>query len=888
MSTETIAPKIIQRPAAVVQLQKRPVEETATSRSDASAMKVIAKANPSPLPTNDESCSNDPEREEKKYYPNMTTVNNDNDGSAADTSTASAEEWNPLEEVDSALLTALCDPKERKALVRLESILVDFMKDSSLASIDVGGAFNSIVVGLGQLQSSENETSTITTTTITGGGGVGTNEEDATTFVPSQSQGIQDLLNQYQRGVRQTSFQRLILHRLADRFNIVREQINNVNPTAATTSNNERNASERGLVDVGVNNNNNNYINNNWSPQQQQQQQQQQQNSFPLGLIRLIKKEESCPPDHLLINLDLSLLVNYKNPRARNFVPNNNNNNNAEEGMRTLSDNMNAASLDNPTGVTSMPGPKKPNKKMVIMKRNSSSNTSGSGEGLGNGNREGRSRRKKLEDRERAYEEARARIFGKEEKKEAEGISDEKGESAAIQENSSPLNSCHSSFSVDNNEVPPTVSESVDVSNGSNMGQNVSKSKTSKLFGSADEFTPTGFLPSQLISGATPMTRSASPSPEPPGSSLPESPLDTEGGQKQGLARTKAVYRNRQQEENDPDFRRRSAYVPASMGVAPNGHLPGVPYNMVNPYAVNPYSTAPGQHVVMMQQQPPHFYPHPGQVTPQDPQSLHYPGYSQPRVFYPAQPPAQPQQPQSQHHSAEHQVHTSVARKTTNDSPQVAPRPENTAPRVNDSQQPQIPSWGPRARVEIKKSPEPAAIQQPQSQPHSVEHQVHPSVARKATNVAPQVAPRPENTAPHVNDSQQPQIPSWGPRARVEIKKSPEPAAIQQPQSQPHSVEHQVHPSVARKATNVAPQVAPRPENTAPHVNDSQQPQIPSWGPRARVEVKKSPEPAAQKHVAPAKIPSPVKKITTPQPAKNEKGDSKTILYKEEDFPALG
>ncbi|KAK1745587.1 hypothetical protein QTG54_003511 [Skeletonema marinoi] len=376
------------------------------------------------------------------------------------------------------------------------------MKDPSLTSIDVGGAFNSIVVGLRPQQTSENEPT---------GGGV-TDEEDATTFVPSQSQGLQDLLNQYQRGVRQTSFQRLILHRLADRFNIVREQINNVNPNPTPAAN--------------------------------------------------------------------------------------------KEGMRTLSDNMNAASLDNAAGVTSMPGPKKPNKKMVIMKRNSSSNTSGSGEGGANGKREGRSRRKKLEDREKAYEEARARIFGKEEKKEAERISDEKGESAAIQESLSPLNSCHSSFSAEeNNEAPPTDLESADVSNGSHI------------------------VPSQLISGTTPKIRSASPSPEPPGSAVPASQVETEGEQKQGQSKTKAVYRNRQQEENDPDFRRRSAYVPAAaMGVTPSGHMPpGVPYNMVNPYAVNPYSTVPGQHV-MMQQQPPHFYPHPGQVTPQDPQSLHYPG----------------------------------------------------------------------------------------------------------------------------------------------------------------------------------------------------------------------------------------------------------------------
>jgi hypothetical protein len=666
MSTETIAPKIIQRPASI-QLQKRPPVEEKVSpsrRSDDTSgeMKVLAKPeiNPQQPSATNETCPTVLEKEEKKDDAAVTNT----DGSAAEISTvAQADEWNPLEEVDSALLTALCDVKERKALVRLESILVDFMKETSLTSIDVGGAFNSIVVGLRQQQTTENENSTTAT------GGVATNEDDTTTFVPSQSQGLQDLLNQYQRGMRQTSFQRLILHRLADRFNIVREQINNVNPNPAPAATNERNTSERGLVDVGANSNSN-YINNNWSPQQQQQQ----QNSYPLGLIRLIKKEESCIPDHLLINLDLSLLVNYKNPRARNFAPNNNNNtsnniNNADEGVRTLSDNMNSASLDNVTG------PKKPNKKMVIMKRNSSSNTSGSGEGSGNGKREGRSRRKKLEDREKAYEEARARIFGKEEKKEAEVISDEKGESAAVQE--SLPNSCHSSFSAEeNNEAPPAGSESAEVGNG--------------------------IVPSQLISGTTPKSRSASPSPEPPSSA------EIEGEQKQGQSKTKAVYRNRQQEENDPDFRRRSAYVPAAaMGVTPGGHMPpgGVPYNMMNPYAVNPYSAVPGQHV-MMQQQPPHFYPHPSQVTPQDPKTHHYPGYTQPRVFYPAQ----PQQPQSQLRSPEQQAPPSIVPRNTNDSSQRAPRVESTAPapQVKDARPPPTPSWGPNARLEVKSS-EPAA-----------------------------------------------------------------------------------------------------------------------------------------------------------------------------------
>ena len=712
-------PKIIQRPA-VSQIEKRPVVDK-TAPSDAPGV-IKVMANSDVVPTNNDD-SFVIEKEEKNDDPHNMTMSTNSaaesnvniNGSKDDTYTsqvgaeaaAPTEEWNPLEEVDSALLTALCDSKERKALIRLESVLVDFMKDASLASIDVGGAFNSIVVGLVQQQSSSADETTTNTTSTTSG-----NEEDATTFVSSHSLGLQDLQNQYSRGVRQTSFQRLILHRLADRFNIVREQINNVNPAAAAASPavvvaNDRNTGERGLVDVGGNNSN--YNNNNWSAPQQQQQQM----TYPLGLIRLIKTEESCIPVHLLDNLDLSLLVNYKNPRARNYAPNNNNinnnNTNADEGMRTLSDNMNGASLDNNMPV--MPGPKKPNKKMVIMKRNSSSNTSGSGDGHANGKRESRSRRKKLEDREKAYEEARARIFGKEAAA-AEGVLEDQESDAALQENPAPPSiSCHSSFSAED-DGPLVRPGSADMDGSGHISA-----------------AAQAFVPSQLISGTTPnKARSASSSPEPQASnSQPASPREVEGGeQKQGQAtsRTKAVYRNPQQEANDPDFRRRSAYVPAApMGVVPNGCMPhGVPYNMVNPYAMNPYAAvSSGQHPhVMMQQQPPVFYPHPGHPAPQDPQSLQYP-YSQPRVFYPAQQPPQVQQAQKQSPPQVQQVQVrpkEVQQKPrpieqkeqraqsyeprTIDSTNVAPPtpPAKNAPTENDSQ-PTIkqPTWGPNAQL---------------------------------------------------------------------------------------------------------------------------------------------------------------------------------------------
>ena len=850
-STETIMPKIIQRPA-VSQIEKRPLVDKPAPNDAPGVIKVMANSNV--VPTNNDD-SFVIEKEEKNDDPHNISMSTNSaaentvniNGSKDDTYTsqvgaeaaAPTEEWNPLEEVDSALLTALCDSKERKALIRLENVLVDFMKDASLASIDVGGAFNSIVVGLVQQQSSSaDETTTNTTSTTTSG-----NEEDATTFVSSHSLGLQDLQNQYSRGVRQTSFQRLILHRLADRFNIVREQINNVNPAAAASPAavvaNDRNTSERGLVDVGGNNSNynNNMNNNNWSAPQQQQQM-----TYPLGLIRLIKTEESCIPVHLLNNLDLSLLVSYKNPRARNYAPNNNNindnnNTNADEGMRTLSDNMNGASLDNNMSV--MPGPKKPNKKMVIMKRNSSSNTSGSGDGLANGKRESRSRRKKLEDREKAYEEARARIFGKEAAA-AEGVLEDQESDAAIQDNSAPpSNSCHSSFSVEDDG--PLVRP-----------------------GSADMDGSGHIVPSQLISGTTPnKARSASSSPEPQASnSQPASPREVEGGeQKQGQAtsRTKAVYRNPQQEANDPDFRRRSAYVPAApMGVVPNGCMPhGMQYNMVNPYAMNPYAAvSSGQHPhVMMQQQPPVFYPHPGHPAPQDPQSLQYPYSPQPRVFYAAQQPPQVQQVQKQppqvqqvqirpkeqqHVQQKSRPLEQKVQRAQSYEPKISdstpPPPEKTVPRENDSK-PTIkqPTWGPNAQAQAY---EPRRID--------------------STNVAPPTSP--EKNAPTENDSQ-PTIkqPTWGPNAQA-----------------------QAYEPRTSNSTNVAP--PPPPEKTVPRENDSQ-PTIkqPTWGPNAQL-------PKEVKSAAPI-VPkaSPAKKVAPPTKSnEKEEGEGNITMYKEEDFPALG
>lgn len=463
--------------------------------------------------------------------------------------TGTKTEWDPLEEVDSALLSALCDTRERKALYRLEQVILDFMKDKSSASMEVGGAFNSIVL-------SQN---------CHGGSNNGETPDVS-------NQGLIDLQYQQQRGLRQTSFQRLILHRLADRFDILREQINNTNNSGGN---------ESGLVDVGPNHSG-------------------QPPSFSPGLIRLVKKSESFIPSQLLIDIDLDILIDYKNPRARNFGGGNTNantpnvhSNNYEDGAKNLSENMASTTLEAPASTS---GSKKSKKKMVIMKRNTSSEGRGSAGGKGKGKQTGTSRRKKLEDREKAYEEARARIFG------LKGMSGngnndgndeniEKGERSSVpqradpQDNAkAPLHSCHSSFSLQDDGIAPTGSVSRE-----------------------------HIVPSQVMSTIPTVNQLSPPSPEPqvegdqPGS--PAGAAATECSSVPAAVTSgaifKAVYRNRQQEENDPDFKRTSDVRPAYVPYAANPY--GTPVGYVNP-AIGQQSSSQMMTMQLQQAHQTHFY----------------------------------------------------------------------------------------------------------------------------------------------------------------------------------------------------------------------------------------------------------------------------------------
>ncbi|KAL7548419.1 hypothetical protein ACHAWF_011708 [Thalassiosira exigua] len=548
--------------------------------------------------------------------------------------TAAEEEWNPLDRVDSALLSALCDPRERKALFRLEQVLLDFMRDEGRRTVEVGGAYNSIVLhpngGAGGNAAGAGGS---------GGGSDGGGDAEP----PQQQQGLQDLLYQQQRGLRQTSFQRLILHRLADRFDIVREQIGNVAAISKTGA------------EAGTNG---------------------QQPGFSPGLLRLVKTDASRAPDRLLIDIDLSVLVGYKNPRARNFgnisAPNHvgtasgggggsnfgsggGGSNINEAAVRVLTEAVASTTLQSPppqapaapTG-SGGSGSRKTKHKMVVLKRDSSSgsNLEGSGKSRGSRGSGGKSsRKKKLEDREKAYEEARARIFGLSESSITEGDGGE-GDRADRGEGSVPQGA---------SELQNQVR---DVSANPSSSCNSLLSLENDAASSAAASAP--LVPSQLASSSA--SRSSPPSSQPQdvqaqnsqGASTPEAaesprraaatqpPVALPPAAATGGAVPKAVYRDRQREEADPDFRRRSdvrpAYVPYHAPPAvsggcnpyatPSAHHAAMGHPGGNPYAAAAAALSPTAVTAMSamhappQPSPPHFYG--AQIVP-GPTSRAYP-----------------------------------------------------------------------------------------------------------------------------------------------------------------------------------------------------------------------------------------------------------------------
>lgn len=402
----------------------------------------------------------------------MTTIPAITTPPACGTVSTSDENGN-TDRVDSALLSALCDQRERKGLLRLEQVLIDFMNERHTGFIEVGGPNNSIVIG-GQ----------------TGGRLSQANGEEI-------------------RG-RQTSFQRLCLHRLADRFNIVRES----SSTTWTPSGLSQGEDFAPAVNCP-------------SPS----------GAIVPGLIRLVKVKNSRIPPNLLIDLDVERIDSARGDQA-------------EASMRSTSDNL-AQTNVTPNGdvvVVGKRGNQQPKRKMMIMKRgNKSRNGHNSDRGSKSSHLQSSGRNsmkgKNLSDKEKAYAEARARIFkdDQENSEKKQNVSATTAEAASLESTAPPRALSRLST------TSSTRSESPEMSS--------CKVGSDSLTDTSDVVARVGSLllePSTLQDG-----HDADSSPKPQGKHKENQVHGSNAAASStNGALSKVIWRNRRQEENDPDFRR--------------------------------------------------------------------------------------------------------------------------------------------------------------------------------------------------------------------------------------------------------------------------------------------------------------------------------------------
>ena len=344
----------------------------------------------------------------------------------------------PQEEpVDSALLAAMRDPRERLGLLKLEQAMMEFMKQTTDNYLEIGGYYNSMIISPST--------------------GLITN-------APNNN-------NQDRRPA--TTFQRCILHRLADRFAITRESATMVE-----------------------------------------------------GYIRVVKGPDSSIPKQLLVDLDPSEYTQGSG---------------ASTGVRdatraveqiTIAGNSGSNNNNNPSSGNNKP------RKMKIMKRDSSggsSKNSSSSKSLAP--RKG----KNLSDKEKAYAEARARIFGKEEP--------EEGSSSTA-----PVDASVATTSASSSTLPSNVT-------AGSSSPSSSTTATAPSASGEDETTPAQ------------------------------------------NSNVKATYRNRQAEESDPDFRRGRGLLPTAAAFTPSAatidHLNGYGYGMTTAAA----GRGAGSHLNLYQQQ---------------------------------------------------------------------------------------------------------------------------------------------------------------------------------------------------------------------------------------------------------------------------------------------
>jgi len=392
--------------------------------------------------------------------------------------------------IDSALLAALRDPRERLGLLKLEQILIDFLEKHPQDSyIDIGGPYNSTVIS----------------PTL---GYIGQQPQQLQAMAQAQSDGTN-------ASRPQTTFQRCILHRICDRFNMTREN-------SYTTD------------------------------------------AYGCYLIRVCKGPDSKKPPRRLLNVKES---EYQIPTS----------NGGSSSIQQLSANfqqvnMSSASLTNPQAGAGGGAPlgAKGNakiRKMKIMKR-SSSNVSNSSSGSNNSkaknNAPTNKSRSSLSEKEKKYAEARARIF---EQEEESIIGNADQSTAAISYNDSSglgttavsLPAYNTTDSQEDNANNNRGGSDHDVHSGyahperramyNNYNQNRQTPQTYSTSSPASN-SATGNNKASLDNSSTTTLNSIT-------SNNIGKGANNDGDQQQtSTNRSKATYRNRQQEETDPDFRR--------------------------------------------------------------------------------------------------------------------------------------------------------------------------------------------------------------------------------------------------------------------------------------------------------------------------------------------
>ncbi len=474
-----------------------------------------------------------------------------------------------VDTIDSALLAALRDPRERLGLLKLEQILIDFLEKQPQDSyLDIGGPYNSTVVS----------------PTL---GYIGQQPQQLQAMAQPQPDGTN-------AGRPQTTFQRCILHRICDRFNMTRE---------------------------------NSY----------------KTDAYGCYLIRVCKGPDSKKPTRRLLNVKES---EYQIPRP----PDNSNGNAGANPNHQISANfqqmnLSASGATTPTGGNGSSGGKGGRKvgKMKIMKR-SSSNVSNSSSGSNNSKSKNNvtavKTRSTLSEKERKYAEARARIFEQEDASNT-GSGDQTGESSqsyAVGTSSVPgsgnyynnnkSNVANEGYGGYNNTERRGGYNSYNYNHNMNGYNPSHPSSQSPSTPSSTSSSATGNPKAPLHNNSATSLNSMSSNNSGKGNSG-----DTDQQQSASTTRSKATYRNRQQEETDPDFRRGAGiqlqtnqYASHNTMYTSGGRGGGNVYYPNNMVAANGNNSRVGYGFGQQQQHQQHYSYH-QQQQPYNTQQHHQPPY---------------------------------------------------------------------------------------------------------------------------------------------------------------------------------------------------------------------------------------------------------------------